>query len=211
MQTAIGSDIMMVLDVCLDSTTDVVALRDAMERTHRWALRSLAARSEPGAGAVRDRAGGREPGAAAGVGRASSPSTPSTASRSAASSVGDTRAEREDITHFAAELLPADRPRYLMGVGTPPDLLHAIAAGVDMFDCVLPTHLAWQGTAFTSTGRVRVTRGPARARRRPARRRVRLLDLRGRSAARTCITSSSAASRSVRGSSRSTTFTTITR
>ena len=46
-----------------------------------------------------------------------------------------------------------------MGVGTPPDLLEAVLAGVDMFDCVLPTHLAWQGTAFTSTGRVRVTRG----------------------------------------------------
>jgi queuine tRNA-ribosyltransferase len=73
--------------------------------------------------------------------------------------VGDTRAEREDITHFAAGLLPADRPRYLMGVGTPPDLLEAMLAGMDMFDCVIPTHLAWQGTAFTSTGRVRVTRG----------------------------------------------------
>jgi queuine tRNA-ribosyltransferase len=48
-----------------------------------------------------------------------------------------------------------------MGVGTPPDLLHAILAGVDLFDCVLPTHLAWQGTAFTSTGRVRLTRGPS--------------------------------------------------
>jgi queuine tRNA-ribosyltransferase len=46
-----------------------------------------------------------------------------------------------------------------MGVGTPPDLLEAMLAGVDMFDCVLPTHLAWQGTAFTSTGRVKVTRG----------------------------------------------------
>jgi queuine tRNA-ribosyltransferase len=56
--------------------------------------------------------------------------------------------------------LPAERPRYLMGVGTPPDLLQAILAGVDLFDCVLPTHLAWQGTAFTSTGRVRLTRGP---------------------------------------------------
>ena len=62
------------------------------------------------------------------------------------------------MTAFAAELLPASSPRYLMGVGTPPDLLEAIARGVDMFDCVLPTHLAWQGTAFTSTGRVRVTR-----------------------------------------------------
>jgi queuine tRNA-ribosyltransferase len=46
-----------------------------------------------------------------------------------------------------------------MGVGTPPDLLYAIGCGVDMFDCVLPTHLAWQGTAFTSIGRVRITRG----------------------------------------------------
>ncbi len=74
--------------------------------------------------------------------------------------VGDTRAEREDITHFAAELMPASRPRYLMGVGTPADLLQAMLAGIDMFDCVIPTHFAWQGTAFTSTGRVRVTRGP---------------------------------------------------
>jgi queuine tRNA-ribosyltransferase len=47
-----------------------------------------------------------------------------------------------------------------MGVGTPPDLLHAMLAGIDMFDCVLPTNMAWQGTAYTSTGRVRVTRGP---------------------------------------------------
>jgi queuine tRNA-ribosyltransferase len=47
-----------------------------------------------------------------------------------------------------------------MGVGTPPDLLQAMLAGIDLFDCVLPTHLAWQGTAFTSTGRVRLTRGP---------------------------------------------------
>src|SRR6185295_2802512 len=73
-----------------------------------------------------------------------------------------TRSEREDITALAAELLPDDRPRYLMGVGTPPDLLQAILCGVDMFDCVLPTHLAWQGTAFTSTGRVRITRGANR-------------------------------------------------
>jgi queuine tRNA-ribosyltransferase len=68
------------------------------------------------------------------------------------------------MTAFAAELLPATRPRYLMGVGTPPDLLYAIGCGVDMFDCVIPTQLAWQGTAFTSLGRVRVTRGANRDR-----------------------------------------------
>jgi queuine tRNA-ribosyltransferase len=90
--------------------------------------------------------------------------------------VGDTRAEREEVTHMAAELLPADRPRYLMGVGTPPDLLHAMLAGVDMFDCILPTHLAWQGTAFTSTGRVKLTRG-AQAATTAARRELHVLDL----------------------------------
>ncbi len=72
--------------------------------------------------------------------------------------VGDTRTQREEMTQLLAELLPASRPRYLMGVGTPPDLLRAIACGVDMFDCVMPTTMAWQGTAFTSTGRVRITR-----------------------------------------------------
>jgi queuine tRNA-ribosyltransferase len=72
--------------------------------------------------------------------------------------VGDTRAQREDVTGFAAELLPSDRPRYLMGVGTPADLLTSMLAGLDMFDCVIPTHFAWQGTAFTSKGRVRISR-----------------------------------------------------
>ncbi|HUS63876.1 MAG TPA: tRNA guanosine(34) transglycosylase Tgt, partial [Kofleriaceae bacterium] len=73
--------------------------------------------------------------------------------------VGDTREQREEMTALTADLLPPERPRYLMGVGTPPDLLRAILCGVDMFDCVLPTTLAWQGTAFTGAGRLRVTRG----------------------------------------------------
>jgi queuine tRNA-ribosyltransferase len=159
-QTAIGSDIMMVLDVCLDSTTDVVALRDAMERTHRWALRSLAARTDPKQALFAIVQGGvnmelRRESAARLV------EHPFDGFALGGLSVGDTRTEREDVTDFAAGLLPADRPRYLMGVGTPADLVHAVSAGIDLFDCVLPTHLAWQGTAFTSTGRVRVTRGPA--------------------------------------------------
>jgi queuine tRNA-ribosyltransferase len=159
MQTAIGSDIMMVLDVCLDSTTDAAALRSAMDRTHRWALRSLAARrSEQALFAI------VQGGVNADLRRESAAFLSEHAFDGFALgglAVGDTRSEREHITHLAAELLPAERPRYLMGVGTPADLLHAVAAGIDLFDCVLPTHLAWQGTAFTSTGRVRVTRGPA--------------------------------------------------
>jgi queuine tRNA-ribosyltransferase len=158
LQTAIGSDIMMVLDVCLDSTADEAAMREAMERTHRWALRSLAARENPAQALFAIVQGGIVPA----LRRESAAFLTAHAFDGFALgglAVGDTRQQREDITHSSAELLPAERPRYLMGVGTPPDLLHAMLAGIDMFDCVLPTNLAWQGTAFTSTGRVRVTRG----------------------------------------------------
>ena len=156
-QTAIGSDIMMVLDVCVDARSDQPTTRAAMERTHRWALRSLAARTDPRQALFAIMQGGifeelRRESAAFLTGHAFD------GFAIGGLAVGDTRAEREEITHMAAELLPADRPRYLMGVGTPPDLLHAMLAGVDMFDCILPTHLAWQGTAFTSTGRVKVSR-----------------------------------------------------
>jgi queuine tRNA-ribosyltransferase len=157
-QTAIGSDIMMVLDVCIDSRSDEAATRDAMERTHRWALRSLAARTDPAQALFAIVQGGVVPSL-----RAESAGFladhPFDGLAIGGLAVGDTRAQREEVTHMSAELLPADRPRYLMGVGTPPDLLHAILAGVDMFDCILPTNLAWQGTAFTSTGRVALTRG----------------------------------------------------
>lgn len=157
MQTAIGSDIMMVLDECVDARSDEATTRAAMERTHRWALRSLAARSNSEQALFAIVQGG--------VMRNLRTESAAFLTQHGFDgfalgglAVGDTRQEREDITHFAADLLPQERPRYLMGVGTPPDLLHAMLAGIDMFDCVLPTHLGWQGTAFTSTGRVRVTR-----------------------------------------------------
>ena len=157
-QTAIGSSIMMVLDECIDSTSTLEATRGAMERTHRWALRSLAARRNEKQALFAIVQGGLVPE----LRRESAAfltAHPFDGFAIGGLAVGDTRAEREDVTRASAELLPADRPRYLMGVGTPPDLINAISAGVDMFDCVLPTHLAWQGTAFTSTGRVKVTRG----------------------------------------------------
>jgi queuine tRNA-ribosyltransferase len=158
MQTAIGSDIMMVLDECIDATSDAEIVRAAMERTHRWALRSLAARVDPTQALFAIVQGGllRE------LRRQSAAfltDHPFDGFAIGGLAVGDTRAEREDMTGFAVDLLPADRPRYLMGVGTPPDLLYSIGCGVDMFDCVIPTQLAWQGTAFTSDGRVRISRG----------------------------------------------------
>ncbi|HET9932010.1 MAG TPA: tRNA guanosine(34) transglycosylase Tgt [Polyangiaceae bacterium] len=157
MQTALGSDIMMVLDECVASTSDEATTRQAMERTHRWALRSLAARTNPAQALFAIVQGGVVP-ALRRESAAFLSAHPFDGFALGGLAVGDTRTQREDITAFAAELLPGERPRYLMGVGTPPDLLYAMLAGIDMFDCVLPTHLGWQGTAFTSTGRVRVTR-----------------------------------------------------
>lgn len=160
-QSAIGSDIMMVLDVCIDSQAEAGAIRDAMERTHRWALRSLAARQNPAQALFAIVQGGIDPALRAeSAGFLTEHAFDGFAVGGLA--VGDSRDQREDIIAMAAALLPADRPRYLMGVGTPADILHAVGVGIDMFDCVLPTHLAWQGTAFTSTGRVRVTRSAYR-------------------------------------------------
>jgi queuine tRNA-ribosyltransferase len=156
-QTAIGSDIMMVLDVCLDSTSDEATMRDAMERTHRWALRSLAARTNDRQALFAIVQGGVVP-ALREASAAFLTAHPFDGFAIGGLAVGDKRGDREEITAFSAGLLPTDKPRYLMGVGTPPDLLVAILAGVDMFDCILPTNLAWQATAFTSTGRVKLTR-----------------------------------------------------
>ncbi|MFO0580855.1 MAG: tRNA guanosine(34) transglycosylase Tgt [Anaeromyxobacter sp.] len=165
-QEAIGSDVMMVLDVCLPSTSPAAEVREAMDRTHRWALRSLAARKDPGAALFAIVQGGLDPAL-----RAESAgfltAHPFDGFAIGGLAVGDTREERGDVMARTTALLPEDRPRYLMGVGTPADLLIAIGHGVDMFDCVLPTTLAWQGTAFTSTGRVRLTRGEHLASDRP--------------------------------------------
>ncbi len=160
-QAAIGSDVMMALDVCPPSTAEATEVRSAMERTHRWALRSLAARRRPEQALFAIVQGGLDAELRAASARFLT-QHPFDGFAIGGLAVGDTRAERAEIVAGTAELLPADRPRYLMGVGTPPDLLHAIAQGVDMFDCVLPTTLAWQGTAFTSTGRVRLTRSEHR-------------------------------------------------
>lgn len=71
-------------------------------------------------------------------------------------SVGEDRELGEDIVDYTASLMPQNKPRYLMGVGLPDQLLHGISAGIDMFDCVLPTRMARNGTLFTSNGRLNI-------------------------------------------------------
>jgi queuine tRNA-ribosyltransferase len=70
--------------------------------------------------------------------------------------VGEPKAAMLEMAALSASMMPADKPRYLMGVGTPSDLIAAVAMGFDMFDCVLPTRNARNGTAFTSRGRVAI-------------------------------------------------------
>jgi queuine tRNA-ribosyltransferase len=156
-QEAIGADVMMALDVCLPSTSGLPEIRAAMDRTHRWALRSLSARTPQGGALFAIVQGGLDSALRLESARFLT-SHPFDGFAIGGLAVGDTRGERGEVIALAAEALPAAMPRYLMGVGTPPDILEAIGRGVDLFDCVLPTTMAWQGTAFTSRGRVKVSR-----------------------------------------------------
>ncbi len=158
MQRAIGSDIMMVLDQCIDSTSSHAEARAAMELTHRWAARSLAARGDA-RGALFAIVQGACYEDLRCESAAALTAMPFDGYAIGGLAVGETRAQREDTCELATSLLPEDRPRYLMGVGTPLDLLEGVHRGVDMFDCVLPTALAQQGVAFTSHGRVDLRRG----------------------------------------------------
>jgi queuine tRNA-ribosyltransferase len=157
-QKAIGSDIMMALDHCVASTADEPTARAAMEITHRWAARSLAARGDSPQAMFAIVQGALVPE----LRRASVESLgalPFDGYAIGGLAVGETKGEREEVTEFTAELLPRDKPRYLMGVGTPLDILEAVHRGVDMFDCIMPTQLAQRGAAFTSRGFLQMRRG----------------------------------------------------
>jgi queuine tRNA-ribosyltransferase len=151
-QKSIGADIMMVLDQCVPSTVEHSVARDAMELTHRWAQRSLDERGDSPQALFGIVQGARFTDLRIESARAIT-QLPFDGYAIGGLAVGESAAQREDCTATVSELLPADKPRYLMGVGTTRDLLEAVHRGVDMFDCILPTALAKQGVAFTSVGR----------------------------------------------------------
>ena len=157
-QKAIGSDIMMALDHCVASTAEEAVARAALEITNRWAARSLAARGDSPQAMFGIVQGALYPE----LRRASAAALcemPFDGFAIGGLAVGESKSEREDVCEFTAALLPQDRPRYLMGVGTPLDLLEAVHRGVDMFDCIMPTQLAQRGAAFTSRGFLQLRRG----------------------------------------------------
>lgn len=158
MQKAIGSDIMMVLDECVPSTVDHSRAKEAMLITHRWAKRSLKARGESPQSMF-----GIVQGACFPDLRKESAKVltelPFDGYAIGGLAVGETKEERNDFCELSASLLPKNLPRYLMGVGTPLDLLEAVHRGVDMFDCTIPVELAQRGVAFTSFGKLQIHRG----------------------------------------------------
>lgn len=156
-QKAIRSDIMMVLDQCIPATAGREEARAAMELTHRWALRSLQARGDSPQSMFGIVQGACFPDLREESARFLT-SLPFDGFAIGGLAVGEGKAERERFTAIAADLLPEHLPRYLMGVGTPIDILEAVHRGVDMFDCILPSQLAQRGTAFTSRGKLQLRR-----------------------------------------------------
>ena len=154
-QQALGSDILMVFDECTPFPATEEQARDSMELSLRWARRSKdAQRGWPGAlfGIVQ---GGMYPD----LRRRSLDGLMEIGFDGYALgglSVGEPRDVMYRLVSELAPQLPATQPRYLMGVGTPEDIVHAVASGVDMFDCVLPTRNARNGWLYTSNGVLRV-------------------------------------------------------
>ena len=156
-QMALGSDIAMAFDDCPPLPSERSRIEAAVRRTTLWARRSRDAFRGEGRAlfgivqggddrALREQSAseiaamGFEGHAIGGV------------------SVGETAGLSRAVVELSVPLLPADRPRYLMGMGTPGDLVEMIGLGCDLFDCVLPTRNARNGTLFTSTGRISIKR-----------------------------------------------------
>ena len=155
-QNNLGADIIMSFDECPPFHADDKYLKDSIDRTIRWAKRGKDAHQNPDTQAlfgIVQGAGNKElrkycleklmeidfPGYSIG-----------------GLSVGESKKEMYETLEYLKSIMPADKPRYLMGVGSPDDLVIGAMNGIDMFDCVLPSRNARHGSAFTSSGKVQV-------------------------------------------------------
>ncbi|PLX67561.1 MAG: tRNA guanosine(34) transglycosylase Tgt [Denitrovibrio sp.] len=156
-QQNIGADIMMAFDECVSLPAERKYVEESVERTFRWAQRSYDAKTndeqalfgiiQGGADKeLRERSAGQIT------------SIPFDGYAIGGLSVGEEIPVMYDITSHTTQFMPEDKPRYLMGVGTPQDLLNCISYGVDMFDCVMPTRNARNGLLFTSKGKLHIKR-----------------------------------------------------
>jgi queuine tRNA-ribosyltransferase len=154
-QENLGADVAMCLDECPAFGSSGEQLREAVRRTVHWAERCRAAHRRPDQALFAIVQGGTDMGlradCAAALRRLDFPGY-----ALGGFSVGEAAAQMIEALPAAAACLPADRPRYLMGVGRPQDIVAAVAAGLDLFDCVLPTRNGRNASAFTADGPVRL-------------------------------------------------------
>lgn len=157
-QEELGADIQMVLDICPPLPSPRELVLEAVERTSRWAAEARAAHRRTGDQSL---FGIVQGGVDCELRRWSAQQTVALDFDGYAIgglSVGESRAEMLPALEATLDLLPVDQPRYLMGVGDPVGLVEAVALGVDMFDCVLPTRLGRHGTLLTGSGRMNIRR-----------------------------------------------------
>ncbi|HEX8368515.1 MAG TPA: tRNA guanosine(34) transglycosylase Tgt [Pyrinomonadaceae bacterium] len=171
-QAALGSEIVMVFDECTPGQADFEAARKSLEMTARWAQRSkdkfaeLQNEGQDTGFIEAENLNGQQ--ALFGIiqGASHLPLRRESLDKTieigfdgyaiGGLSVGEEKSVMYDVIEFVAPQMPADAPRYLMGVGTPEDLVEAVYRGVDMFDCVIPTRNGRTGTAFTSRGKINI-------------------------------------------------------
>jgi queuine tRNA-ribosyltransferase len=155
-QEKLGADIIMAFDEC-PSPYDRPYNEKAMERTHAWAKRCLAGKTKPDQALFGIVQGGIFPDlrqrSAEFIASLDFPGN-----AIGGLSVGETKEEMCEVLKIIDPILPEDKPRYLMGVGTPLDLVNGVSRGIDIFDCVLPTRLARHKTALTRYGRLNLAR-----------------------------------------------------
>ena len=154
-QESLGADCIMCLDECPPHDVSRERIRVAVERTTAWAQRCRDAQTRTDQALFGIVQGGTDPAlrelSAKGLLPMEFPGY-----AIGGLSVGETPSEMYDTLDFTVPMLPADKPRYLMGVGRPIDLIEAVCRGIDLFDCVMPTRNARNATAFTSVGSVKL-------------------------------------------------------
>ena len=155
LQQQLGADVIMVFDDCTAFPASAEQARSSMELSLRWAARCREAHGDHPAALFGIIQGGMYPKlrerSLAGLLELDFPGY-----AIGGLSVGEPMEEMSAMVHHCAGLMPADRPRYLMGVGTPEDIVEAVCEGIDMFDCVMPTRNARNGHLFTSRGVLRI-------------------------------------------------------
>jgi queuine tRNA-ribosyltransferase len=158
-QEGLDADIIMCLDQCIAYGSSKDEVRRAMERTHRWAEACYHAHAASESAGRQALFGIVQGGTFLDLRDESTQyitAIPFDGYAIGGLAVGESKAQMYEITQQVADQLPVDKPRYLMGVGSPEDLVESVYRGVDMFDCVLPTRVARNGALFTRQGRVNI-------------------------------------------------------